>query len=665
MDSSGVIHISTFSSGILAARKTGNDDFWNVEQQKVEGVEASKHFFSIYFVDSENGFAVGEKGIIIKTTNGGALWTAQQSGTTSSLYDVYFINKDTGYACGTGGVILKTVNGGDNWTLFQTTSENTLRTIQFVGSQIGFVMGDYCTTGRTMDGGNSWTMTTQSSSRLYGAMHFADSQYGWICADYNTILKTTNGGESWRIITGGEGAPERIWKSVYFFNRNHGVVVGENSLISRTTNGGINWIDIPNIYSTTTLYSVFMTDTNLIYMAGSNGLILLYDTNTDEFKQVSCGNARTLHTIVEVDDSTMLVGGENEMIMRSKQIGAFEYKWEVQKTRKSNYNVKSIVFPQDTIGIAVTDGGIVLRTTNKGRTWDSVYTSPNSKGLTCAFTTDKYNIYIVGFGGVILKSTNSGENWRVQTCPVTSNLRSVTFKNLLYGMAISDDGTVIVTTNGGTNWTQPTATISKGMNSIAYCKAEDAFWVVGASGAMQKTTNFGGLWSSFTPKTDNDLNSISISPDGKSAIAVGNFGTVLLGSLSGTMQWELCPDFVENDVNLYGCSAANNNIFRVVGEEGTIYTTSTGGISGIDESFEFKEDFSIYPSPCSQYLTIDKISIVPKEIEIFNLSGELILKNVPEFLSDGKYFIDVDDLPSGVYILRVCPNMVDKIIVKE
>ena len=34
---------------------------------------------------------------------------------SSSLLDVEFINRTTGWACGDGGVIVKTTNGGINW----------------------------------------------------------------------------------------------------------------------------------------------------------------------------------------------------------------------------------------------------------------------------------------------------------------------------------------------------------------------------------------------------------------------------------------------------------------------------------------------------------------------------------------------------------------------
>ena len=70
--------------------------------------------FSIYFVDANNGYAVGWTKVL-KTINGGANWTIQSSGisgTYDNLSSVFFLNANTGFTVGYKGRILKTTNGG-------------------------------------------------------------------------------------------------------------------------------------------------------------------------------------------------------------------------------------------------------------------------------------------------------------------------------------------------------------------------------------------------------------------------------------------------------------------------------------------------------------------------------------------------------------------------
>jgi hypothetical protein len=70
----------------------------------------------VSFVNANDGWAVGQNGVIRVTTNGGTTWSAQTSGTGQSLTAVSMVSATTGWAVGVGGTILYTVNGGTSWT---------------------------------------------------------------------------------------------------------------------------------------------------------------------------------------------------------------------------------------------------------------------------------------------------------------------------------------------------------------------------------------------------------------------------------------------------------------------------------------------------------------------------------------------------------------------
>ena len=80
----------------------------------------------VMFVDAQRGWAVGERGVIWHTADGGANWRLQSSGVKCRLAAVHFIDDQTGWAAGgnihpythaTSGVVLRTVNGGRSWSL--------------------------------------------------------------------------------------------------------------------------------------------------------------------------------------------------------------------------------------------------------------------------------------------------------------------------------------------------------------------------------------------------------------------------------------------------------------------------------------------------------------------------------------------------------------------
>jgi len=64
-------------------------------------------------LSSQTAIAVGELGTILRTTDAGATWTIQDSGTTASLTGVAFADPSVGTAV--GDTILQTTDGGATW----------------------------------------------------------------------------------------------------------------------------------------------------------------------------------------------------------------------------------------------------------------------------------------------------------------------------------------------------------------------------------------------------------------------------------------------------------------------------------------------------------------------------------------------------------------------
>src|SRR5690349_24830257 len=62
-------------------------------------------------------------------------WFTQTSGTVSNLNNVYFANANTGLAVGQQGVILRTTNGGTNWVSITSGTPNHLFGVFFVNSR--------------------------------------------------------------------------------------------------------------------------------------------------------------------------------------------------------------------------------------------------------------------------------------------------------------------------------------------------------------------------------------------------------------------------------------------------------------------------------------------------------------------------------------------------
>lgn len=62
---------------------------------------------ALHFIDEQNGWIVGQKGIILYTSDGGESWNKIEGVTSENLFDVYFTDSNNGWAVGDKGTILK------------------------------------------------------------------------------------------------------------------------------------------------------------------------------------------------------------------------------------------------------------------------------------------------------------------------------------------------------------------------------------------------------------------------------------------------------------------------------------------------------------------------------------------------------------------------------
>lgn len=98
---------------------------------------------SIFFISDQEGWVVGNSGIIGHTVNGGITWSQQTNPSSNSLYDVFFLNTEVGWAVGSQGTILYTSNGGDTWTVQGAgLTTSFLRGVHFTSPTNGYVVGN-------------------------------------------------------------------------------------------------------------------------------------------------------------------------------------------------------------------------------------------------------------------------------------------------------------------------------------------------------------------------------------------------------------------------------------------------------------------------------------------------------------------------------------------
>jgi len=176
---------------------------------------ASHKIMKAQFLDTVYGWACGDSGTIVHTSNSGANWVLQQNWTNEfPIDDIFFINRNLGWAISNdfffhGTMMLRTTNGGSNWTNSRyPDSTLVFNTIYFLDSTTGFMSGASGLIYKTTNAGNNWFNCYIDSSYcalLYlmpkTKFYFVNSMVGYACGGQidiqGMVWRTTNGGQHW------------------------------------------------------------------------------------------------------------------------------------------------------------------------------------------------------------------------------------------------------------------------------------------------------------------------------------------------------------------------------------------------------------------------------------------------------------------------------------
>lgn len=302
----------------------------------------------VEFVDLQHGWAVGDRGLVLSTRDGGARWQQQQSGFDGTLYGVSFADLRHGWAVGgvvapythtTRGVVLTTEDGGWTWRRVPTDTLPLLRHVRFFDFQRGVVAGASSAlrpagVALTKDAGLSWTTPSSPSPntalaaafsgpgrgtlaggggflgavtpagveplpvlsqerRTPRAVAYASGDVVWLVGDGALVLVSTDGGVNWQLPTGTlpSGVEGFDWKSVAATGDEVRIVGSPGSVALASSDGGATWRLEPTGV-TTPLESVCMPDPQHAWGAGALGTIVSTQDGGRSWTTQRSGGAR-------------------------------------------------------------------------------------------------------------------------------------------------------------------------------------------------------------------------------------------------------------------------------------------------------------------------------------------------------------------------------------
>ena len=295
---------------------TNGGESWDL---RPSGTESA--LYSVRMVDAKQGWIVGQEGLVLHTADGGKTWQPQESnavfkdsdGTTKRayLFGLAALDANTAFAVGDRSMLISTTDGGKTWRArkvpmeLDTSGGESLAAadpifyaVEFADTQHGWIVGEFGKIMYTTDGGETWKEQEKTLMEgtgffdlldlptLFG-VHVIDAQTAIGSGLEGHVVRTNDGGvrwgfekidpgevplvdplydvtqlpdgTGWGVGAAGEvirkGPADAAWtrakigqdvltwlRAIHFSDPQNGWMVGGFGLIFRTTDGGKTWL---------------------------------------------------------------------------------------------------------------------------------------------------------------------------------------------------------------------------------------------------------------------------------------------------------------------------------------------------------------------------------------------------------------------------------------
>jgi len=570
------------------------------------------------------GYAAGDFGTLLKTSDGGSTWTGLPVGTFQSLTVVQALDANTVFAGG-GCVARRSTDGGRTFTAVRFTAvesfcSNRLQDLSFISSETGYLLLDDGSVFATTDGGTQFaSRTAVPDTRAAGGfaqpggIAFVDGRTGY-AASGGKLFQTRDGGVSWRAIATPGNAIHAIW----FADAAHGFAVGDGGLVLRSDDGGATWIQRTTPPGAPSLTSIRCNTSDICILTTASGheLIRVADAGNAE-PTVVTASTDPIYAAAFASPQRVAAAGERGASVVSDDAGvtfasiggriagtfallragggqgtayAAGLNGRLAKTSDggrtwSTGNVPTaaalidVSFPSASVGYALDTSGGLFRTDNAGVTWKALGTGGTQRP-NAVLAPDATSVIVVGPRGV-RRSTDAGETFDPVRSPAVLRTLLNHAAQAHAGKALFAWGPVRLarSTDRGRTWSAlplPARGVRILQASFGNAKAG---LLVDTTGRVWRTTNAGRGWTLLTAVGTQEVSGPVVESARTATLIAGRFADRpggLLRTDDGGATWQ--PQSVVSE-SIKAVVGGDGVDYLLAGDASLLFSTS-GGVAG-------------------------------------------------------------------------------------
>lgn len=305
-------------------------------------------------------------------------------------------------------------------TVLDDAPPPTLLDVEFTNTEDGWLVGRIGIF-KTSNGGKTWTKIGPSIavSRNVGAsalsiltpifrLDFIDADKGWVQRS-DGLLKTNDGGLTWQLISVLETRQQKAFQSFSFIEERHGWALDIDGSIYYTDDGGESWSRQASIAAGRAAKTV---TANECWIVGSGGKLTHTTDAGGTWSTLFVGTDEDLLDVAVVDGRFLFVNSSRS-VYQSLDSGKT---WTLAlRPGLGSPVINSVRFANPSMGWVVGDRGMILHTSDGGKTW-SAQKSGVRTALKRISVIDGRAAWIIG-DALMLKTVDGGKNWRRQKVP--------------------------------------------------------------------------------------------------------------------------------------------------------------------------------------------------------------------------------------------------------
>lgn len=289
-----------------------------VDRPAVISAKAGKSLLIDMAVAGKRIVAVGDRGHILYSDNNGDSWTQAKVPVSVMLTGVYFVNEQEGWAVGHNGVILFSSDAGASWRLQYSDKTAVgdhvgapLLDVWFADNMNGYAVGAYGYFLATHDGGTSWVENSSAIANpdgwhLNSIAGNPDGSAVFIVGERGILFRSTDKGATWvKLATPFDGS----FFGVSPLANNLVLVYGLQGRLFRSADAGTTWQQVQTGVTSGLNAAVRLQDGG-IAVAGNAGVLMTASNGGLDLISQTRKDRQSITAMVPLQGGGLLTAGE-------------------------------------------------------------------------------------------------------------------------------------------------------------------------------------------------------------------------------------------------------------------------------------------------------------------------------------------------------------------